>query len=167
MIKTNLSGFVVPIICTWACANSTSNPSGYTLGIWLPVSHAPSCIGTTNPSRTGLNPLSNIHKYCCYTKHGGIKTNLTLIRVNGAWIKRYSILCSKTYNTLHSCHNFPVGLRQATMGARICETSLFPPLVSAEHVLVVTELDYTRARERVLLARWCRPAGSPEIAWCF
>ena len=28
------------------------------LGIWLPVSHAPSCIGTTNPSRTGLNPLS-------------------------------------------------------------------------------------------------------------
>ena len=36
-----------------ACANSTSNPSGYALGIWLPVSHAPSCIGTTNPSRTG------------------------------------------------------------------------------------------------------------------
>ena len=26
--------------------------------IWLPVSHAPSCIGTTNPSRTGLNPLN-------------------------------------------------------------------------------------------------------------
>ena len=35
-----------------------SNPSGYALGIWLLVSHAPSCIGTTNPSRTGLNPLS-------------------------------------------------------------------------------------------------------------
>ena len=27
------------------------------LGIWLPVSHAPSCIVTTNPSKTGLNPL--------------------------------------------------------------------------------------------------------------
>ena len=27
------------------------------LGIWLPVSHTPSCIGTTNPSRAGLNPL--------------------------------------------------------------------------------------------------------------
>ena len=47
--------------CTRACANSMSNPSGYTLGIWLPVSHAPSCIGTTNPSRTGLNPLNKVH----------------------------------------------------------------------------------------------------------
>ena len=44
--------------CTQACANSTSNPSGYALGIWLPVSHAPSCIGPTNPSRAGLNPLN-------------------------------------------------------------------------------------------------------------
>ena len=30
----------------------------------------------------------------------------TTMRVNGAWIKRYCVLCSKTYNTLHSCHNF-------------------------------------------------------------
>ena len=28
------------------------------LGIWLPVSHAPSCIGTKKPPRTGLNPLN-------------------------------------------------------------------------------------------------------------
>ena len=28
------------------------------LGIWLPVSHPPSCIGATSPSRTGLNPLN-------------------------------------------------------------------------------------------------------------
>ena len=35
------------------------------------------------------------------------------------------VLCSKTYNTLHSCHNFPAGSRQAARGARICETSLF------------------------------------------
>ena len=46
------------------------------------------------------------------------------MRVNGAWIKRYCISCSKTYNTLHSCHNFPAGSRQAASGARICETSL-------------------------------------------
>ena len=54
--------------CTRACKNSTSNPSGYALGIWLPVSHAPSCIGTTNPSRTGLNPLI-VHSRlgCCMT----------------------------------------------------------------------------------------------------
>ena len=32
-------------------------PRANALGIWLPVSHAPSCIVITNPSRTGLNPL--------------------------------------------------------------------------------------------------------------
>ena len=32
---------------------------------------------------------------------------------------------SKTYNTSHSCHNFPVGSRQAARGARICKTNLF------------------------------------------
>ena len=46
------------------------------------------------------------------------------MRVNGAWIKGYCVLCSKTYDTLHSCHNFPLGSRQATRGNRICETSL-------------------------------------------
>ena len=61
--------------CTRACANSTSNPSGYALGIWLPVLHAPSCIGTTNPSRTGLNPLSKpsiqpLHFLFCFTSIG-------------------------------------------------------------------------------------------------
>ena len=33
-------------------------PRANALGIWLPDSHAPSCIVTTNPSRTGLNPLN-------------------------------------------------------------------------------------------------------------
>ena len=35
-------------------------PWANALGIWLPVSHVPSCIGTTNPSRTRLNRLTNI-----------------------------------------------------------------------------------------------------------
>ena len=34
-------------------------PQANALGIWLPLSHAPSCIVTTKPSRTGLNPLNN------------------------------------------------------------------------------------------------------------
>ena len=46
------------------------------------------------------------------------------MRVNVAWIKSYCVLCSKTHNTLHSCHNFPAGSRQAARVARICETSL-------------------------------------------
>ena len=33
-------------------------PRANALGIWLPVSHAPSCIVTTNPSGIGLNPLN-------------------------------------------------------------------------------------------------------------
>ena len=49
----------------------------------------------------------------------------TMMRVNGAQIKRYCAFCSKTYNTLHSCHNFPAGSRQAAGGARTCERSLF------------------------------------------
>ena len=53
----------------------------------------------------------------------------TTMRVNGAWIKRYCVLSSKSYKILHSCHNFPAGSRQATWGARICETSLFPGMV--------------------------------------
>ena len=48
----------------------------------------------------------------------------TTMWVNGALIKRYCVLCSKTYSTLHSCNNFPVDSQQAARGARICETSL-------------------------------------------
>ena len=46
----------------------------------------------------------------------------TTMQVNGAWIKRYCVLCLKKDNTLHSCHNVPAG--QAAMGASICEMSL-------------------------------------------
>ena len=67
--------------------------------------------------------------------YGGIGGTLLMcqnstMRVNGAWIKRYCISCSKTYNTSHSCHNFPAGLRQAARGARICETSLLWHIVA-------------------------------------
>ena len=56
VIKTDLSGFVVPMH-SGLCEQYVKS-LGLPLGIWLPVSHAPSCIGTTNPSRTGLNPLN-------------------------------------------------------------------------------------------------------------
>ena len=46
-------------------------------GIWLPVSHAPSCIVTTNPSRTGLNPL-NIRRKLCYSTSAAIARALFL-----------------------------------------------------------------------------------------
>ena len=32
-------------------------------------------------------------------------------------MKRYCVSCSKTFNTLHSCYNFPAGSRQAARGA--------------------------------------------------
>ena len=40
-------------------------------------------------------------------------------------LKYIAFLCSKTYSTLHSCHNFPAGSQQSTRGTHICETSLF------------------------------------------
>ena len=39
-------------------------------------------------------------------------------------LKYTAFYVKKTYNTLHSCHNFPAGSSQAARGARICETSL-------------------------------------------
>ena len=65
---------------------------------------------TNNPLAAGC--IAILHKY---SKRGGITTTL---------IKRCCVLCSKTYYTSHSCHNFPAGSRQAARGARICETSL-------------------------------------------
>ena len=53
VIKTDLLGFVVPM------HSGLYKQYVKALGIWLPVSHAPLCIGTTNLSRTGLNPLAN------------------------------------------------------------------------------------------------------------
>ena len=38
-------------------------PRANALGIWLLVSHAPSFLGTTNPSRNGLNPLNIILEF--------------------------------------------------------------------------------------------------------
>ena len=38
------------------------------LGIWLPVSHAPTWIVTTNRSRTGLNPLNKYNNWCKASK---------------------------------------------------------------------------------------------------
>ena len=48
----------------------------------------------------------------------------TTVQVYGAWIKRYCVLCLKTYNTSHSPVILPSGSQQATRGARICEMSL-------------------------------------------
>ena len=66
-IKTNLSGFVVPMH-SGLCEQYVKSPRANALGIWLPVSHAPSCIGTTNPSRTGRNPLITT-RACNYIYH--------------------------------------------------------------------------------------------------
>ena len=39
-------------------------------------------------------------------------------------LKDIAFYVQLTYNTLHSCHNFPAGSQQAARGARIYETSL-------------------------------------------
>ena len=61
----------------------------------------------------------------------------TTMRVNEAWIKTYCVLCSKTYNTLLSCRNFPAGSRQAARGAGICEIALLA-MISLQILLNIT-----------------------------
>ena len=56
LIKTDLSGFVVTMHGLVRTVKPIPRPNG--LGIGLPISHAPSCVVTTNPSKTGLDPLS-------------------------------------------------------------------------------------------------------------
>ena len=65
----------------------------------------------------------------------------TTMRVYGAWIKIYCVLCSKTYNTLHSCHYFPAGSWQAARVARIWETSLLHLKEAPYHEASVSHSD--------------------------
>ena len=61
-IKTDLSGFFVPKhlgLCEQYVKSLGLTPSGFD---FLFRTYGPSCIGTTNPSRTGLNPLTTIWK---------------------------------------------------------------------------------------------------------
>ena len=59
MIKTDLSVFCHNALGFVQKVHQIPQPIGR--GIWLPVLNSPSCIVTTNPFRTGLNPLSNIY----------------------------------------------------------------------------------------------------------
>ena len=69
---------------------------------------------------SGINPKIVITTNCRWYSNtsqiiGGmlLMCQNTTVWVYGAWIKRDCVLCSKTYYILHSCHNFPVGSRQA------------------------------------------------------
>ena len=55
--------------CTRASAN------GYAVGIWLPVSHAPSCIVTT---RAGLNPTNKIYSHNNCNTNENIENDATI-----------------------------------------------------------------------------------------
>ena len=107
----------------------------------------------------------------------------TTMRVNEAWIKRYCVLCSKTYNTLHSCHNFPAGSRQAAMGARICETSLLHTILNLTIKIwrIMTILSFAMAgaalaclccctkvcctKAHFFLSKYCLPVGYHVYIW--
>ena len=47
-----------------------------------------------------------------------------MVRVCGAWIGIYYVLCSKIYSPYGDPFWIPAGSRRATRGARICETRL-------------------------------------------
>ena len=82
--------------------------------------------------------IAIFHKYCCHTKYGGTKTNLTLrnhwgmllmcqnttMRVYGAWVKTYNVLCPKTYSSFGNVSLSIASSRQAARSARMSETDL-------------------------------------------
>ena len=86
---------IFPLAVSWLAARTLQISS------WVITTHC--CL---------YSKLAIFHKYC-YTKRGGITTNLIL-----------------TWDTFHSCHNFPAGSRQAARGARICEKSLLADTIS-------------------------------------
>ena len=49
---------------------------------------------------------------------------ITQMRVDGAWIRMYYVLCSKTYGTFSCLFWSPVGSRRAARGTAICEICL-------------------------------------------
>ena len=79
-------------------------------------------------------------KYCCYIKNWCIITNLlheiiggilaicqsATVRVCGAWIRIYYVLCSKSYSIFGGLFWILSGLAQAVRVAHIRETDLLP-----------------------------------------
>ena len=57
-------------------------------------------------------------------------------------LKDIALYVQNTYNTLHSCHNFPAGSRQAARGACICETSLFDNKANLRDLIAATGLAF-------------------------
>ena len=78
VIKNDLSGFVVPNACRLV-RTVCQIPRANALGIWLPASHTPLCIATTNPSRTCLNPLIKTvqHSQHITTESAGMTCHLS------------------------------------------------------------------------------------------
>ena len=81
-------------------------------------------------------------------------------------LKDVAFFSSKTNNTLHSCHNFPAGSRQAARGARICETSL---LCSHDRIRPsLTQLEFfsfQTAANSCMTAAIINTAGSWSERW--
>ena len=61
------------------------------------------------------------------------------VRVCGAWIKIYYILCSKTYNTFSGLFWSPIGSRRAARGTRICETHLLARSCKQLHLVCLPD----------------------------
>ena len=106
--------------------------------------------------------IAIFHNYCCYTKRGGITTNLTpaakslmcqntIMRVYGARIKRYCVLCSKTYSSSSSVvitsHWFATSRQGAPASVRLVY-SIWRIIVNRPSML---------STQLVLLCKPCKP----------
>ena len=71
----------------------------------------------------------------------------TTVRVYGAWIRLYYVLCIKTYDTFGDLFWSLAGSQQADRSARICETCL---LYLHNHLVPSPHIERKRYRSRYL-----------------
>ena len=62
------------------------------------------------------------------------------VRVYEAWIKRYNVLCSKTYSTFDVMSWSPAGSLRAARGTRICETRLLHRNVTYTRIHILNQM---------------------------
>ena len=59
------------------------------------------------------------------------------VRVCGAWIRIYYVLCSKTYGSFGGLFWIPAGSRRATRGPHISETQLIVPCITWKGIRMI------------------------------
>ena len=96
----------------------------------------------------------------------------TTMRVYGAWIKTYHVLCPKTYSSFGNVSKSTASSRQAARGACICETGLLRTQSLSWDIAMGTTLmkwaDAEESRQQHPVTMWTQahPASEAYLSYC-